>query len=86
MIGDILYIIGKGISIALKPYFLKTKKVDTRRQNTNFSIVHLYIQNSVTSPTLSPATTIKREIYDVRRTTSESPKESDLLVEKKKGG
>ena len=36
IIGDISYIIGKGISIAIKPYFLKTKKVDTRRQNTNF--------------------------------------------------
>ena len=26
MIGNILYIIGKGISIAIKPYFLKNKK------------------------------------------------------------
>ena len=85
MIGDILYIIGKGISIALKRFFLKTKKVDTRRQTTNFSIVHLSSQNSVTSPTLGPATTIKREIFDMRHT-SERPKESDLLVEKKKGG
>ena len=86
MISDILYIIGKGISIALKWFFLKTKKVDTPRQNTNFSIVHLSSQNSVTSPTLGPATTIKREIYNMRHTTSERPKESDLLVEKKKGG
>ena len=86
MNSDILYIIGKGISIALTRFFLKTKKVDTRRQNTNFSIAHLSSQNSVTSPTLGPATTIKREIYDMRHTTSERPKESDLLVEKKKGG
>ena len=85
MIGDILYIIGKGIPIAMKLFFLKTKKVDTRRQNTNFSI-HLSSQNSVTSSTLGPATTIKREIYNMRHTTSERPKESDLLVEKKKGG
>ena len=86
MIGNILYIIGKGISIAIKPYFLKTKKVDTRRQNTNFSIVHLSSKHSVTSPTLGPATTIKREIYNMRPITSERSKESDLLVEKKKGG
>ena len=86
MISDILYIIGKGISIAFKQYFLKTKNVDTRRQNTNFSIVHLSSQHSVTTPTLSPATTIKREIYNMRHTTIERPKESDILVEKKKGG
>ena len=54
MIGNILYIIGKGISIAIKPYFLKTKKVDTRRQNTNFSIVHLSSKHSVTSPIWAP--------------------------------
>ena len=54
MIGNILYIIGKGISLAIKPYFLKSKKVDTRRQNTNFSIVHLSSKHSVTSPTLGP--------------------------------
>ena len=86
MIGNILYIIGKGITIAIKPYFLKTKKVDTRRQNTNFSIVHLSSKHSVTSPTLGPATTIKREIYNMRPTTSKRSKESDLSVEKKKGG
>ena len=86
MISDIMYIIEKGISIALIQYFLKTKKVDTRRQNTNFSIVHLSSQNSVTMPILSPPTTIEREIYNMRHTTSERPKESDLLVEKKKGG
>ena len=86
MTGDILYIIGKGIPIAMKIFFLKTKKVDTRRQNTNFSIVHLSSQNSVTLSTLGPATTIKREIYNMRHTTRERPKESDLLVEKKKGG
>ena len=86
MIGDIFYIIGKGISIALKRYFLKTKKVDTRQQNTNFSIVHLSSQHSITTPTLGPATTINREIYNMRHTTSERPKESDLLEEKKNGG
>ena len=86
MISDILYIIGKGISTAFKQYFLKTKNVETLRQNTNFSIVHLSSQHSVNMPTLSPATTIKREIYNMRHTTSERPKESDLLAEKKKGG
>ena len=70
----------KGISIALIRCFLKTKTVDTRLQNTNFSIVHLSSQHSVTSLTLGPATTIKREIYNMRHTTSERPKESDILV------
>ena len=86
MIGDILYIIGKGISKALKRYFLKTKNEDTRRLNTNFSIVHFSSENSVTTPTLDPATPIQMEIYNMRHTTSERPKESDLLGEKKKGG
>ena len=86
MIGDILYIIEKGISMALKRYFLKTKKVYTRRQNTIFSVVHLSSQNSGTSPTLGPATTINRKIYYMRHTTSERPKEGNLFVEKKKGG
>ena len=49
----------KGIPIALKRFFLKTKNVDTRRQNTIFSIVQLSSDSSLTSPTLEPATTIK---------------------------
>ena len=86
MIGDILYIVAKGISIALILYFLKTKKVDTRTQNTSFSVVHLSSQHNVTSPTLGPATAIKRKICNMSHTSSERPKESDVLVEKKKGG
>ena len=41
MVSLFRYIAYNGISIAFKQLFLKTKNVDTRRQNTNFSIVHL---------------------------------------------
>ena len=76
----------KGNFHSFETIFPQDQKVYTRRQNTNFSIVHLSSQHSATSPTLGPATTIKREIYYMRHTTSERPQESDLLVEKKKGG
>ena len=86
MIGNIFYIIGKGISIAIKPYFLKTKKVDTRRQNTNFSIFIYQANTALPRRLWAPLPSIKREIYNMRPTTSERSKESDHLVEKKKGG
>ena len=53
---------------------------DQKSRNRNFSIVHLSSQHSVTSPTLGPSTTIKREIYYIRHTASKRPKESDLFA------
>ena len=76
----------KGISIALKRFFLKTKKEYTRRQNMNFSIVHLSSQNSVTSPTFGPATTIKREIYNMTTYYKRKTKRKRPFSGKEKGG
>ena len=62
----------------------ETKNVDTLLQNTNFSIVHLSSQHSATMPTLSPVTTIKRETYNMRHTTSERPKKATFKWKRKR--
>ena len=65
-----------------------TQKSKCVQQNTKFAIVHLSSKHSVTSPTMDPATTIKRKIYHMRHTIIQAKdlKKLTFKWKRKKGG
>ena len=87
MISDILYIIGKGICIALKWFFLKTKKVDTPRQNTELFLLFIcQAKTALPGRLWAPLPQLKGKsiIWDILQ--EKDQKKATFLVEKKKEG